>query len=126
MDIGGKTGYFSMNWAWRMRGLIDTLLGGVGIHRGRTHKKALKVGDVIDFWRVIYLNKEERHMILFAEMKIPGEAFLEFDVSKSEVIQTATFCPKGVFGRAYWWVLYPIHKILFPRMLSAILEKAKR
>ena len=126
MDIGGKTGYFSMNWAWRVRGLIDTLLGGVGIHRGRTHKKTLKVGDVIDFWRVIYLNKEERHMILFAEMKIPGEAFLEFDVSKSEVIQTATFCPKGVFGRAYWWVLYPIHKILFPRMLSALLEKTKR
>ena len=122
--IGGKTGYFSMNWAWRMRGLIDSLLGGVGIRRGRTNSKTLKVGDVIDFWRVVYLNNEKRHLILLAEMKTPGEAFLEFCVSKSEITQIATFRPRGVLGRAYWWFLYPIHKILFPRMLNALLESA--
>ena len=124
-NIGGKRGYFSMNWAWRLRGLIDRYIGGVGLRRGRTGRKELKVGDVIDFWRVVQVDTTHRRLILFAEMKVPGEAWLEFDVQANRIIQIATFRPKGVLGRLYWWLFWPIHLILFPGMLRSILKRAK-
>lgn len=114
-----------MDWAWRFRGLIDRLIGGVGLRRGRTRREELRPGDTIDFWRVLQIDKTHRILKLYAEMKIPGEAWLEFHVNDHSVDQIATFRPKGVFGRIYWWILYPIHLILFPGMLSKILGKQK-
>ncbi|MCB1109356.1 MAG: SDR family oxidoreductase [Chlamydiia bacterium] len=123
--IGGETGYFSMNWAWRIRGLIDRYLGGVGLRRGRTKRKDLKAGDVIDFWRVVQIDPKHRHLILFAEMRVPGEAWLEFHVHSHQIDQIATFRPRGLFGRFYWWLFWPIHLILFPGMLRMILKRAR-
>lgn len=121
--IGGVKGYYFMDWAWRIRGLIDRLIGGVGLRRGRTHRQELRPGDTIDFWRVLQIDRTHRTLKLYAEMKLPGEAWLEFHVFDNNVEQIATFRPKGVFGRFYWWVLYPVHIILFPGMLSKILKK---
>lgn len=121
--IGGIKGYYFMDWAWRFRGLIDRLIGGVGLRRGRTRRLDLRPGDTIDFWRVLQIDKTHRILKLYAEMKLPGEAWLEFHVREKEVDQIATFRPKGVWGRLYWWILYPIHIILFPGMLSRILGK---
>ncbi|QVL58221.1 MAG: DUF2867 domain-containing protein [Simkaniaceae bacterium] len=121
--IGGIKGYYFMDWAWRFRGIIDRLIGGVGLRRGRTRRTTLKPGDTIDFWRVLQVDKKHRILKLYAEMKLPGEAWFEFQVHESSVDQTATFRPKGVWGRLYWWILYPIHLILFPGMLSKILKK---
>lgn len=123
--IGGVQGYYFMDWAWRFRGIIDRFIGGVGLRRGRTRRKVLKSGDTIDFWRVLQVDKEHRILKLYAEMKLPGEAWLEFHVHQNSVDQIATFRPKGVFGRIYWWALYPIHIILFPGMLSKILRKKR-
>ncbi|MCB1082075.1 MAG: SDR family oxidoreductase, partial [Chlamydiia bacterium] len=122
--IGGLKGYFFMNWAWRMRGLIDRFIGGVGLRRGRTQRKELRTGDTIDFWRVLQIDKTHHILKLYAEMKLPGEAWLEFRIEKNVAIQTATFRPKGLFGRLYWWILYPIHLILFPGMLTKLLSKS--
>ncbi|MCB1084569.1 MAG: SDR family oxidoreductase [Chlamydiia bacterium] len=124
--IGGNTGYFYMDWAWRMRGLIDRFLGGVGLRRGRTSRETLRAGDAIDFWRVIQIDREHRHLILFAEMKVPGEAWLEFHVHENSIDQIATFRPRGLFGRFYWWLFYPVHLIMFPGMLRSILKDAYR
>ena len=106
-SIGGSKGWYSMNWAWSLRGLIDKIMGGTGMNRGRRHPYELSAGDSIDFWRVLLANETRTHLILFAEMKLPGEAWLEFEIneSKMELIQTATFRPKGVFGRFYWYCL---------------------
>lgn len=121
--IGGVHGYYFMDWAWRFRGIVDRFIGGVGLRRGRTRRKILKSGDTIDFWRVLQVDKEHRVLKLYAEMKLPGEAWLEFHVHKNSVDQTATFRPKGILGRIYWWILYPVHIVLFPGMLSKILGK---
>lgn len=125
-QIGGGKGYFYMDWAWRLRGLIDRYLGGVGLRRGRTKRKELLPGDVIDFWRVIQVDRKHRHLILFAEMKVPGEAWLEFHIHETHIEQIATFRPRGVFGRFYWWLFYPVHLIMFPGMLRHIIASAKR
>ncbi|MEM8727963.1 MAG: SDR family oxidoreductase [Chlamydiota bacterium] len=123
--IGGVHGYYFMDWAWRLRGLTDRFIGGVGLRRGRTRRKVLKSGDTIDFWRVLQVDEEHRILKLYAEMKLPGEAWLEFRVRRNGVDQTATFRPKGVVGRLYWWILYPVHLILFPGMLSKIVGKKR-
>jgi uncharacterized protein YbjT (DUF2867 family) len=126
LKIGGHNGWYYMNWAWKIRGLIDRLLGGIGLRRGRTSKKNPKPGDVIDFWRILKADKVTRHLILYAEMKIPGEAWLELRVKHRKhtplhyIKQTATFRPKGVWGRLYWYLFYPIHLFLFPGMLKKI------
>ena len=120
--IGGVHGYYFMDWAWRFRGMIDRYIGGVGLRRGRTHRKVLKSGDTIDFWRVLQVDKEHRVLKLYAEMKLPGEAWLEFHVHQNSVEQIATFRPKGILGRIYWWILYPIHVVLFPGMIKKIIS----
>ncbi|MEN9343234.1 MAG: hypothetical protein RLZZ453_21 [Chlamydiota bacterium] len=123
-SIGGKTGWYSMNWAWHIRGLIDKLMGGKGLNRGRRHPTEVQTGDTIDFWRVILADKETGHMILYAEMKLPGEAWLEFRIDKENhrLIQTATFRPKGVLGRLYWALLLPLHYIIFKNMAKKICD----
>lgn len=119
-SIGGDTGWYAANALWRIRGYMDKLVGGVGLRRGRTHAHHVEAGDAIDFWRVLLADKEEGRLLLFAEMKLPGEAWLEFRIKGDELIQTATFRPKGVWGRLYWYVVIPLHGIVFQRMLNAL------
>ncbi|MFI5343677.1 MAG: SDR family oxidoreductase [Chlamydiales bacterium] len=122
--IGGNTGYYALNWAWYLRGLFDQLIGGIGLNRGRRHPSEIQFGDSIDFWRVLLADKEKGHLILFSAMKVPGEAWLEFRLEQIEdqwlLIQTATFRPKGILGRLYWYILYPFHYFIFRRMAKAI------
>lgn len=121
--IGGDTGWYYGDWLWQMRGFVDLLFGGVGVRRGRRDPEKLQVGDTLDFWRVEVFEPNKR-LLLAAEMKLPGRAWLELaveDKGKSTLIrQTAIFDPIGVAGLLYWYVLYPVHKLMFGRMLRAI------
>lgn len=125
--IGGSNGYYALNWAWHLRGLVDQMIGGVGLNRGRKHPFEIQVGDSIDFWRVIFADKEQGHLILYAGMKLPGEAWLQFHVIQKQedwfLVQTATFRPKGILGRLYWYVLIPFHVFIFKKMANTIAGK---
>jgi len=122
-QIGGSTGWYAANWFWRLRGLLDTLRGGVGMRRGRRDPHELRVGDTVDFWRVEGL-ESGRVLRLAAEMKIPGRLWLQFEVEPtghdSVVRQTTVFDPAGYIGLAYWYLLYPVHHRVFSRMLRGI------
>jgi uncharacterized protein YbjT (DUF2867 family) len=123
--LGGDTGWYGLGWAWKIRGMIDKLFGGVGLNRGRRHPSELQVGDAIDFWRVLKADKEKGDLILFAGMKLPGEAWLEFHIEQQEngkftLVQRATFRPKGIFGRLYWYCLTPFHYFIFRKMAKEI------
>lgn len=124
-NIGGEQGWYSLNWAWRLRGLIDQLAGGKGFNRGRRDPCKLQVGDSIDFWRVILADEKKRHLILYAEMKLPGEAWLEFEIDEKQGLlrQTATFRPKGIWGRVYWYLMLPFHCIIFRNMAKTISQR---
>ncbi|MFT7613214.1 MAG: hypothetical protein ACI9J3_002184 [Parvicellaceae bacterium] len=119
-SIGGETGWYYGNWLWKVRGFLDKLFGGVGLRRGRTTKDMLQAGDALDFWRVLYANKEEGRLLLFAEMKLPGEAWLEFKLESGKVVQTATFRPLGLVGRIYWYSVLPFHGFIFRGMLKKL------
>ena len=123
--IGGKNGWYYANWLWKFRGFLDNLAGGVGLRRGRTSEIELNSGDAVDFWRVLYANKKEGRLLLFAEMKLPGEAWLEFRFKNNSVVQTATFRPVGLPGRLYWYAVYPLHGVIFKGMLKRITSSAK-
>jgi uncharacterized protein YbjT (DUF2867 family) len=118
--IGGQNGWYFGNWLWKFRGFIDKLFGGVGLRRGRTHPFNLNPGDAVDFWRVLYSNIEEGRLLLFAEMKLPGEAWLEFNIQDDVLTQTATFRPKGLLGRLYWYNILPFHGLIFNGMLKEL------
>ena len=120
--IGGKNGWYFGDFLWVFRGFIDQLFGGVGLRRGRKLPNEIEVGGAIDFWRVLYANKEEPRLLLFAEMKLPGEAWLEFKIEDGKLIQTATFRPRGIMGRLYWYSLLPIHLIMFQGMTNKIVS----
>ena len=123
--IGGKTGWYYANWLWDFRGFFDRLFGGVGLRRGRKNASDISVGDPLDFWRVIYASKEEKRLLLYAEMKLPGEAWLEFCIDKENCVQqTATFRPLGIAGRLYWYSMLPFHHFIFKGMLNKIAEAA--
>jgi hypothetical protein len=115
-SLGGHRGWPAMKWAWRLRGWIDRLIGGTGLRRGRRHPTELRPGDALDFWRVLVADGERGRLMLYAEMKLPGEAWLEFEVEGDTLRQTATFRPQGLLGRAYWYAVLPFHWLLFPRM----------
>lgn len=117
-EIGGMKGWYYANWLWKLRGFIDKLFGGVGLRRGRTNEIELCAGDTVDFWRVLYANKQEGKLLLFAEMKLPGEAWLEFKIHENKLIQTATFRPRGLLGRLYWYCVLPFHYYIFNGMLT--------
>ncbi|MCC6495904.1 MAG: SDR family oxidoreductase [Propionibacteriaceae bacterium] len=126
--IGGSVGYYSLDWAWQARGLIDRAVGGVGLRRGRRHPEEVRLHDSIDFWRVAAL--EPGSMLqLAAEMKLPGEAWLEWRVEPTDagrkVVQTAYFRPKGLSGRLYWYAMLPFHHLIFRSMLDAIVSSAE-
>ncbi|MCU0366219.1 MAG: DUF2867 domain-containing protein, partial [Bacteroidales bacterium] len=109
--IGGKTGWYHANWLWGLRGFLDKLSGGVGLRRGRRNSSDISPGDALDFWRVIY-----------AEMKLPGEAWLEFRIEDNMLCQTATFRPLGLWGRMYWYSIVPLHAIVFGGMIKKLSE----
>ncbi|MFZ1806579.1 MAG: SDR family oxidoreductase [Cyclobacteriaceae bacterium] len=119
-SIGGKKGWYYGNWLWKLRGFMDKMVGGVGLRRGRTNNNALHAGDALDFWRVLYANKQEGRLILFAEMKLPGEAWLEFTIKENTLIQTATFRPRGLAGRLYWYSVYPFHGLIFNGLIRKL------
>ena len=121
--IGGENGWYHGNWLWVIRGFLDKLVGGVGIRRGRTNNNSLNVGDALDFWRVLYANKEEGRLLLFAEMKLPGEAWLEFKIKDGKLFQKATFRPLGVLGRMYWFSVLPFHSFIFQGMINKLTKK---
>lgn len=127
--IGGETGWYRFNWLWRLRGFLDLLVGGPGMRRGRPHPFLLKRGDALDFWRVEDF-QPNRLLRLHAEMKLPGRAWLEFEVTAegdgSLIRQTAIFDPIGWSGRAYWYGIYPLHHLIFGGMLKAIGQAALR
>ncbi len=118
--IGGENGWYFMNWAWTLRGKIDRLFGGVGAYRGRRDPIDLRDGDILDFWRVLLADKEGGRLLLYAEMKVPGEAWLELRVDGGHLYQRATLRPRGIWGRLYWYGVYPIHVLIFRGMARRI------
>lgn len=122
--IGGESGWFGYDWLWKIRGMIDKLFGGAGINRGRRDMQHLRIGDSVDFWKVVDLVENER-LLLFAQMKLPGKAWLEFKIHDHQLIQSAYFYPDGVSGRLYWYVLIPVHHLIFSNMALSILKRAK-
>ncbi|MFD1294429.1 SDR family oxidoreductase [Lutibacter holmesii] len=118
--IGGENGWYYGNFLWKLRGFFDLIFGGIGLRRGRTNPIELHVGDSLDFWRVIYADKKQKKLLLYAEMKLPGEAWLEFRIKDNTLHQTATFRPKGVAGRLYWYSAVPFHWFIFNGMISKL------
>ena len=126
-SIGGEHGWYYADMLWRIRGVLDKIIGGVGLSRGRRSKVDIEAGDTIDFWRVILADRKNHRLLLFAEMKLPGEAWLEFAIvtnnNRSILKQTATFRPKGIMGRNYWYAMLPFHFFIFRNMLKRIAGK---
>jgi uncharacterized protein YbjT (DUF2867 family) len=126
-SIGGERGWYYGNTLWKFRGLLDKAFGGVGLRRGRTHPDKIHAGDALDFWRVLIADKENRRLLLFAEMKLPGEAWLEFKIMKHNgklnLRQTATFRPKGLWGRLYWYSVLPFHYLIFNGMIDNLVKE---
>ncbi|MCT4602082.1 MAG: SDR family oxidoreductase [Marinifilum sp.] len=128
--LGGERGWYYGNWLWKFRGFLDKLFGGVGLNRGRRHPSEIEIGDSLDFWRVLLADKENKRLLLYAEMKLPGEAWLEFSLhekqDKSYLQQKAIFRPKGVAGRLYWYLSYPFHVFIFKGMIKEIINYNKK
>ncbi len=119
--IGGDTGWYYGDWLWKIRGVLDKVNGGVGLRRGRTHPDKIFPGDVLDFWRVLLADREGKRLLLFAEMRLPGEAWLEFRIDRDNILhQTATFRPRGLRGRLYWYSVLPFHYFIFGGMIRNI------
>ena len=120
-SIGGDNGWYYADLLWNIRGFLDRLVGGVGIRRGRTSQGEIAAGDALDFWRVILASKDEKRLLLYAEMKLPGEAWLEFAIDRHNILhQTATFRPYGIWGRMYWISMLPFHALIFRGMIHNI------
>tara|TARA_B110000046_G_scaffold88791_1_gene96928 strand:- start:3139 stop:4560 length:1422 start_codon:yes stop_codon:yes gene_type:complete len=118
--IGGETGWYYGTFLWKIRGFVDQFFGGAGLRRGRRHPSELNAGDALDFWRVIYADKEKGKLLLYAEMVLPGEAWLEFKIEEDILYQTATFRPHGLAGRLYWYSVMPFHWFVFNGMINNI------
>lgn len=123
-SIGGNRGWYYMDWLWHFRGFLDKMFGGVGTRRGRTSNTDIQAGDVLDFWRVLLADKKSKRLLLYAEMKVPGEAWLELKLidfhGQAFLSQIATFRPKGLWGRMYWYAMWPFHIVLFKGMAKQI------
>lgn len=124
--IGGERGWYYGNWMWKIRGFLDKLVGGIGLRRGRTRIEDIEEGDALDFWRVLVADREQCRLLLFAEMKLPGEAWLEFKIEKEkgqyQLHQTATFRPHGLWGRLYWYSVLPFHYFVFNGMINNVVR----
>jgi len=123
--LGGDRGWYYANWLWQFRGFLDKLFGGVGLNRGRRHPSEIEIGDSLDFWRVLLADKENKRLLLYAEMKLPGEAWLEFSMNQNHLQQKAIFRPKGLAGRLYWYLSYPFHVFIFKGMINGIINYNK-
>jgi uncharacterized protein YbjT (DUF2867 family) len=125
-SIGGDRGWYYGNWLWAIRGVMDKMVGGVGLRRGRTNVSTINAGDTLDFWRVLVADKPQKRLLLYAEMKLPGEAWLEFLIVRKDgqdhLKQTATFRPKGLLGRLYWYSVLPLHYFVFRGMAENIIN----
>lgn len=125
-SIGGERGWYYGNWLWHIRGFIDKLFGGVGLRRGRTNETTINTGDTLDFWRVLAADKQNKRLLLYAEMKLPGEAWLEFKIIQKDekfyLHQTATYRPLGLFGRLYWYAVLPLHFFVFEGMAKNVVQ----
>ena len=123
-QIGGQRGWYFGNWMWKLRGMMDLMVGGVGLRRGRRSATDLKAGDSLDFWRVLLADRKDMRLLLYAEMRLPGEAWLEFKIKKEKdhhvLCQQATFRPLGLWGRIYWYLVLPFHFLIFPMMAKNI------
>jgi uncharacterized protein YbjT (DUF2867 family) len=129
-SIGGDNGWYYANWLWKLRGFIDRLLGGPGLRRGRRHPTHIEPGETLDFWRVVEA-EEDSSLMLRAEMKVRGQAWLEFQVKPEgdktcRLVQTAIFYPRGLIGLAYWYFVYPIHAVVFRGLIRAIVQRSKQ
>lgn len=124
-SLGGANGWARYTLLWRMRGLLDKLLGGYGLNRGRRQGRYLRIGDAIDFWKVVDI-KEGKRLLLYAQMKVPGEGWLEFDVQPDQLVQTAHFLPQGLWGRLYWYLLVPFHFLIFRDLAKKIVANSHR
>jgi uncharacterized protein YbjT (DUF2867 family) len=126
MAIGGNRGWYYWDWIWNLRGFLDRIFGGVGLRRGRTSNVSISPGDVVDFWRVLLVDKIGKRLLLYAEMKLPGEAWLEFKIiernGKKNLSQIATFRPNGLWGRLYWYLMWPFHLFIFKGMAKEIVN----
>lgn len=126
-SIGGDNGWYYATWIWRLRGFMDKITGGIGLRRGRTDPDDIFTGDALDFWRVLISDKDQQRLLLFAELKLPGEAWLEFKIQKSndhyQLVQTSTFRPSGLYGRIYWIIQRPIHFWIFRGLARRIAHK---
>lgn len=120
--IGGTTGWYYGTILWKIRGYMDKMMGGIGLRRGRTHVSQLDAGDALDFWRVIFADKKQQKLLLYAEMKLPGEAWLEFKIEDGLLKQTATFRPRGLAGRLYWYAVLPFHGFIFNGMINKLVD----
>jgi uncharacterized protein YbjT (DUF2867 family) len=123
-SIGGKNGWFDYSYLWRIRGFIDKLIGGVGLSRGRRDSCDIRLGECLDFWRVEDIKENER-LLLYAQMKVPGEAWLEFKIQDNKLIQSAYFYPRGIWGRVYWYSMIPMHYFIFKNMIKGILKNSE-
>lgn len=127
--LGGGHGWYASDWLWRLRGMLDRVFGGPGLRRGRRHPEQIGVGDALDFWRVIEIERPA-HLLLHAEMKVPGDATLGFRIQADgddhcRLIQTARFHPRGLSGLAYWYALRPLHGVVFRGMIQGIRRAAE-
>jgi hypothetical protein len=124
--IGGERGWYYGNWLWKIRGFMDKLFGGVGLRRGRRSPTDLQAGEAVDFWRVLVADRTQGRLLLYAEMKLPGEAWLEFKIVSRDGVevltQTATFRPRGLLGRLYWYAVLPFHFFVFEGMLRNVVQ----
>lgn len=121
-SIGGDIGWYYGDWLWKMRGFLDKVFGGVGLRRGRTSVDDINTGDTLDFWRVLLADRTEGRLLLFAEMRLPGEAWLEFRIEGDKLIQEATYRPRGVWGRLYWYMVLPFHFFIFNGMINKLIR----
>jgi len=121
-SIGGETGWYYGTFLWKIRGYFDKLVGGIGLRRGRTSITELQAGDALDFWRVIFADKSKKRLLLYAEMRLPGEAWLEFKIENNILKQTATFRPRGLAGRIYWYSVLPFHGFIFKGLINKLSE----
>jgi hypothetical protein len=126
MEIGGSRGWYYWDWIWNLRGFMDKIAGGVGSRRGRTSNVSASAGDAIDFWRVLLADRINKRLLLYAEMKLPGEAWLEFKIiernGEKNLSQIATFRPNGLWGRLYWYIMWPFHLFIFKGMAREIVN----
>ena len=123
-SLGGSNGWFRYNFLWRLRGALDKISGGYGLSRGRRNDHDLRIGDALDFWKVADI-KKGRRLLLYAQMKLPGQAWLEFDIQPYQLVQTAHFIPHGILGRLYWYSVYPLHLFVFSNLAKTVVKSSR-